>query len=253
MFIYWIDATNTTPPPPKTSNSLTWTLHLLSKYPRCQEKLFKEVSTLVPADRTPFAKEVTQMPYLRAVVKESLRWSSRDVQAQTASKLTIICNHTIQFPFCSVFVFKYDAGCFRWFLWTEESWQINMSRLVDIASQRMWVWFICGDDGSFFHFFFLFSQTAFNFSHYAIGRDEDTFPEPATFLPERWLQDSRNRPNAFGAIPFGVGVRGCVGRRIAELEMYLFLFHVSERRTNWHSTWTTFDLGNCSLMTLTRV
>lgn len=60
-------------PPPQTSNTLTWTLHLLSKYPQCQEILFKEVSTSVPADRAPSAEEVTRMPYLRAVVKESLR------------------------------------------------------------------------------------------------------------------------------------------------------------------------------------
>lgn len=58
---------------PQTSNTLTWTLHLLSKYPHCQEILFKEVSTSVPADRAPSAEEVTRMPYLRAVVKESLR------------------------------------------------------------------------------------------------------------------------------------------------------------------------------------
>lgn len=56
------------PPPP-----LTWTLHLLSKHPQCQEILFKEGFTSVPADRTPSAEEVTQMPYLWAVVKESLR------------------------------------------------------------------------------------------------------------------------------------------------------------------------------------
>lgn len=76
-------------------------------------------------------------------------------------------------------------------------------------------------------------QTAFNFSHYAISRDEDTFPKAATFKPERWLQDTHSRPNAFGTIPFGFGVRGCVGRRIAELEMYLFLFHVSDKETNY--------------------
>lgn len=72
------------PPPHQTSNTLAWTLHLLSKYPQCQEILFKEVSTSVPADRAPTAEEVTRMPYLRAVVKESLRWSYSS--AHTASK-----------------------------------------------------------------------------------------------------------------------------------------------------------------------
>ncbi|XP_056294166.1 sterol 26-hydroxylase, mitochondrial isoform X2 [Pseudoliparis swirei] len=56
-----------------TSNTLTWTLHLLSKHPETQERLYGEVSALVPADRSPSAAEVTRMQYLRAVVKEALR------------------------------------------------------------------------------------------------------------------------------------------------------------------------------------
>uniref|UniRef100_A0A3B3ZNL7 Cytochrome P450, family 27, subfamily A, polypeptide 7 n=1 Tax=Periophthalmus magnuspinnatus TaxID=409849 RepID=A0A3B3ZNL7_9GOBI len=68
--------------------------------------------------------------------------------------------------------------------------------------------------------------TPFCFYHYAISHDERTFSAPFEFRPERWIRDGHSLPHPFGSIPFGFGVRGCVGRRFAELEMNMLLFQV---------------------------
>lgn len=57
----------------KTSNTLTWTLHLLATNPECQDRLHEELHSVIPGDKIPSAAEVTRIPYLRAVIKESLR------------------------------------------------------------------------------------------------------------------------------------------------------------------------------------
>ncbi|KAM6934523.1 sterol 26-hydroxylase, mitochondrial [Xenentodon cancila] len=151
-----------------TSNTLTWALHQLSKHREIQDKLYEEVSTLVGREQIPTAAEVTSMPYLRAVIKETLR----------------------MYPVVPM-----------------------NSRIVTEKSVSV--------GGNHFP-----KKTTFTFCHYAISHDEDTFPDSFSFKPERWLRDGRKRPNPFGSIPFGYGVRGCVGRRIAELEMYLVLFQL---------------------------
>ncbi|XP_027444841.1 sterol 26-hydroxylase, mitochondrial isoform X2 [Zalophus californianus] len=75
---------------------------------------------------------------------------------------------------------------------------------------------------------FLFPKnTQFVFCHYVVSRDPDIFPEPESFQPYRWLRKSQPAAlgvqHPFGSVPFGYGVRACLGRRIAELEMQLLL------------------------------
>ncbi|KAM9483747.1 sterol 26-hydroxylase, mitochondrial [Clarias gariepinus] len=68
-------------------------------------------------------------------------------------------------------------------------------------------------------------QTQFHLCHYAASHDENEFPDAESFIPERWLREggSRSQHHPYSSIPFGVGVRACVGRRVAELEMYFAL------------------------------
>ncbi|CAH1404539.1 unnamed protein product [Nezara viridula] len=65
-------------------------------------------------------------------------------------------------------------------------------------------------------------------SLYTIGRLESAYTEPLKFKPERWMRhvDSNSRhylgvkePMAW--LPFGVGSRSCIGRRLAEAQLHL--------------------------------
>uniref|UniRef100_A0A672U1L3 steroid 11beta-monooxygenase n=1 Tax=Strigops habroptila TaxID=2489341 RepID=A0A672U1L3_STRHB len=58
---------------------------------------------------------------------------------------------------------------------------------------------------------------------YAMGRSPAVFPHPERYDPWRWLG---NGDNSFKALAFGFGARQCIGRRLAEAEMMLFLIHV---------------------------
>lgn len=68
-------------------------------------------------------------------------------------------------------------------------------------------------------------------SLYTTGRKEEYFPNPTKFWPERWTRPTSgnclavNNPNA--CLPFAIGARSCIGRKVAEAQMSMALASVS--------------------------
>lgn len=71
-------------------------------------------------------------------------------------------------------------------------------------------------------------NTLIVFQHEMMSKLENQYPRSHEYIPERWLvgkEDPLYYGNAhpFAHNPFGFGVRSCIGRRIAELEIETFL------------------------------
>ncbi|KAF2347590.1 Cytochrome P450, partial [Trinorchestia longiramus] len=61
-----------------------------------------------------------------------------------------------------------------------------------------------------------------------MSRMEEYFPRPLEFLPQRWQRDRPYGPiHPFASLPFSHGTRMCIGKRLAEQEIYTFLIRVS--------------------------
>ncbi|XP_076012151.1 cytochrome P450 27C1 [Genypterus blacodes] len=78
--------------------------------------------------------------------------------------------------------------------------------------------------------YFIPKGTQLALCHYSTSFDEENFPDASDFRPDRWIRkDATDRVDNFGSIPFGYGIRSCIGRRIAELEMHLGLARLIQR------------------------
>ncbi|XP_054706878.1 probable cytochrome P450 49a1 [Uloborus diversus] len=59
-----------------------------------------------------------------------------------------------------------------------------------------------------------------------ICRSEKYFKNANQYIPERWLDKDEKPSNPFSYVPFGIGTRSCVGRRLAELEIICLIAQI---------------------------
>ncbi|KAJ8003561.1 hypothetical protein DPEC_G00149630 [Dallia pectoralis] len=147
-----------------TSNTLSWALYHLARDPVCQNRLYQEIISVCPGLQQPRANDLNRMPFLKAVIKETLRMYP---VVSGNGRLTLENEVVV------------DNYCFP-------------------------------------------KKTQFHLCHYAVSHDEGEFVNPECFWPDRWLrgEEEAYQHHPYSSIPFGVGVRACVGKRVAELEMH---------------------------------
>lgn len=59
----------------QTANSMLWAIFNLSRNPGAQKKLLEEIRAVVAPDEDPCGEHIKSMPYLKACLKESMRYS----------------------------------------------------------------------------------------------------------------------------------------------------------------------------------
>ncbi|PVH73733.1 cytochrome P450 [Cadophora sp. DSE1049] len=181
-----------------TATAITWALKFLADNPAVQDKLRAEIlsghATVVAEKRKPTAAEIakTSIPYLDATQEEIMR-----------------CSLT-------------EAGVVRTATTDVELLGKRIPKGTDV--------FFMGNGPSIFSPAFqiddsLRSPTALNAKE-RIGSWDPS--DMAKFNPERWLVDGEKGGKEFSAaagplLTFGMGPRGCYGRRLAYVEMKIFL------------------------------
>ncbi|XP_076448782.1 cytochrome P450 27C1-like [Babylonia areolata] len=144
------------------ANGVSFLLYLLSTNQSAQTKLREEVDGVLGQQRSCSLSDLQAMPYLKAVVKETLRlFPPIPLNARVTQEELVISNYRIP------------------------------------------------------------KGTIIMLNNYTMSRDERIFSDPDTFIPDRWLRAEVASWHPFSAIPFGYGVRSCVGRRVSENLMYI--------------------------------
>ncbi|XP_015783494.1 cytochrome P450 315a1, mitochondrial [Tetranychus urticae] len=155
-----------------TSHATQWALYLLSKNPEYQEKILKQVESVVGKNGTVREEHLKHFTLVKGVIKETLRL----------------------YPVAPFISRKLDRDIVL------GGYQIPANTLLAI-------------------------------SLYTTGRDEKYWTDAKSFKPERWVREESNKKiiNSHASLPFGLGIRSCVGRRVAEVQMQFLLSRIIQK------------------------
>lgn len=191
----------------QTSAALVSCLYHLAKNPEKQDKLRDEVYKYLPSKSSKLTTEsLNSMPYMRAVLKEALRISPVLAGNARQTGRDIVLNG-YQVPEGVSETFTFPLSC-----------QIILFLSLPFAISIL------------FKSMPIDQQTEVAMATVVLQNDPEYCPKTDNFIPERWIkgdpcydETKMTGNNSFVYLPFGFGPRSCIGRRFAEMEIFIML------------------------------
>ena len=174
----------------------------MALYPDAQKKAQEELDKVI-GNRLPEFNDRPNLPYINAMVKESLRWqlvAPLGKYRQFLNNLSI--DDSIQSS-CSSFS---NRG--RW-----------IQRVLHSQRDCYLREFLVGPS----HFSEILDPTCYR----SILHDPEVYKDPFVYNPDRFLKDGRIDPSVQNpTTTFGYGRRICPGRFLAENSLFIFICHI---------------------------
>lgn len=170
----------------------------MTLYPEVQAKARAEIQSVLGSDRLPGFQDRDNLPYINAIVKETLRWHAT---------VPVITHKSIAPDVCE----GYDIP--------EGSWVMAN------------VWFVLRMGNS------TRNCSLLTYFFRAMNHDPKTYVDPFSFKPERFLGCEGRAPEP-DPHTFGFGRRICPGRNLARANVYLTVaqslaaFQISKPKKN---------------------